>query len=330
MIIRVAFGLLGIVLACPSYAQTVRDVDAFGADELRKVNEQFSKRTVAISAQQKKLLLAELDRDASAEAGAASKLRTALESPDGTVNLMMLIDHLRSPVLLHDFRTHADPVLRFRVSLRLAGTGDTMAAESLPKLFGDASLPVFDARVIKTMLLALGINPDAKPAEITQHLQSLQASKLGLKSGDSIDDFEASDVAGNRFKLSDFRGTPVFIHFWATNCGPCMAQMPEVREKLASVNGKLEVIFVSLDYDKSAFDRVKAELDIPCRHVCDERSVGGNIARHFSIDRMPVDIVIDAEGRFVSYSLDSALKLLREDAGDERDDRCESPPAKGN
>lgn len=211
------------------------------------------------------------------------------------------------PSFSRNFEVIGIHLFAFGVNLRLAATGDVQAAKFLCSLFDDDSIPLFDARAIKTMLLDIGIQPaNATPDTVIEHLQVLQSGQVKLKPGDSIADFEATDTEGRSFKLSDFRGKVVFIHFWAPNCVPCMAQMPELRKKLAAIGSeKIKTVFVSLDYGKDAFRPVAERLNIPCRHVCDGLSVGGIIARHFHIDRMPVDIVIDEAGNFVSYALGS-------------------------
>jgi peroxiredoxin len=52
--------------------------------------------------------------------------------------------------------------------------------------------------------------------------------RLLPKVGDVAPDFETSDVFGNRVKLSDFRGHPVWLMFWGSWCPPCRAEFPDI------------------------------------------------------------------------------------------------------
>lgn len=52
---------------------------------------------------------------------------------------------------------------------------------------------------------------------------------VGPQAGKLAPDFEISDFDGNRHRLSDFRGTPVYVNFWATWCTPCVIELPEIQ-----------------------------------------------------------------------------------------------------
>ncbi|HFQ93582.1 MAG TPA: redoxin domain-containing protein [Anaerolineae bacterium] len=62
---------------------------------------------------------------------------------------------------------------------------------------------------------------------------SLQAGEISssgpLAVGDIAHDFTLQDVDGNNVNLNDFRGRPVILNFWATWCGPCRIEMPELQ-----------------------------------------------------------------------------------------------------
>jgi len=60
--------------------------------------------------------------------------------------------------------------------------------------------------------------------------------------------FELSDVNGNKVSLSDYKGMVVLIHFWATWCGPCKAEMSSLNNLfLAYKNDGLMVLAISVD-----------------------------------------------------------------------------------
>ena len=61
-------------------------------------------------------------------------------------------------------------------------------------------------------------------------------------------DFTLKDLAGKRIRLKDWRGHPVIIDFWATWCGPCRKEMPELNEIYRRYRDKgLVILGVSLD-----------------------------------------------------------------------------------
>ncbi|MGB7329352.1 MAG: TlpA disulfide reductase family protein, partial [Rubripirellula sp.] len=300
-------------LAWPALAGDVCSARHFKASEMQGAGERMEDRTVELTPNQRKILKADLDSRNSTGDQSLAPLHALIATEDEDVPYLQFVELLGSPIVLQEFRRHQDPLVRFRVNLRLAASGDIDSAKLLCKLFNDDSVQLFDARAIRTMLLDIGIQPEnTGPNEIVEHLQSLRSGSMDMKTGDPIADFDAIDTDGISFKLSDFRGKTVFIHFWATNCAPCMAQMPELRKRLAALDREnLIVLFVSLDYDKEAAKQAQQELKIPCRHVCDGLSVGGAIARHFRIDRMPVDVIIDPDGKFFAYHLSSLERATK-------------------
>lgn len=59
-------------------------------------------------------------------------------------------------------------------------------------------------------------------------------------------DFTVYDVQGNACKLSDFRGKPVVLNFWATWCGPCQMEMPDFNEKYLELGDKVQFLMVNV------------------------------------------------------------------------------------
>ena len=61
-------------------------------------------------------------------------------------------------------------------------------------------------------------------------------------------DFEIQTVAGKHMKLSDFRNKFVFLDFWGTWCGPCRAEIPNIKKMANTIpSDKLQVIGLAKD-----------------------------------------------------------------------------------
>lgn len=71
---------------------------------------------------------------------------------------------------------------------------------------------------------------------------------IPIRSGSTLD-FELQDLDGNPMRLSQFRGHPVIVDFWATWCPPCRKQIPELKDLYARYHKSkgLEIIGVACD-----------------------------------------------------------------------------------
>lgn len=91
------------------------------------------------------------------------------------------------------------------------------------------------------------------------------AKELGLLSikTSGATDFSLKDTKGNTIKLSDYRGKTVILNFWATWCGPCLDEMPEL-QKVDDEYSDLVIIAACLDYDlsKSEIESVYKSLNL--------------------------------------------------------------------
>jgi thiol-disulfide isomerase/thioredoxin len=81
---------------------------------------------------------------------------------------------------------------------------------------------------------------------------------VGSQRGDLAQDFEISDFDGDRYRLSDLRGKVVFVNFWATWCGPCQFELPDIATFQGQHPGDLVVLLVNR---RESVDRAKAYLN---------------------------------------------------------------------
>jgi thiol-disulfide isomerase/thioredoxin len=119
---------------------------------------------------------------------------------------------------------------------------------------------------------------------------------LGI--GQSAPDIEGEDLAGARFKLSDYRGKVVLLVFWASWCGPCMAAVPHEKELVEHFKGRpFALVGVNGDPDKDRVLKVVARQEIPWRSFWNgEDGPGGSIATAWNIRGWPTVYVIDPKG----------------------------------
>ncbi len=106
-------------------------------------------------------------------------------------------------------------------------------------------------------------------------------------------------IDNQSFKLRDFRGAPVIVTFWATNCPSCLKEIPDFLTLYRQYHSQdLEIIAVSMPYDiPSHVVALKKRLSIPYPLVLD---LQGQINSAFGgVALTPTSFVISADGRIV-------------------------------
>jgi thiol-disulfide isomerase/thioredoxin len=124
------------------------------------------------------------------------------------------------------------------------------------------------------------------------------------REGSLAPDFEISDFDGARHRLSDFRGKPVYINFWATWCGPCREELPEMQELLDRHEDELAIITVnrrqSLDDAKAFFANIEKLNGEPgVSFTVDGMDPDDTLYNEYRGLGMPVSVFVDANGKVV-------------------------------
>ena len=108
-------------------------------------------------------------------------------------------------------------------------------------------------------------------------------------------DFELQALDGSLVKLSDYRGQDVFINFWASWCGPCRREMPDIEaiHREYAANG-LVVLTVNLGEKKDTVQHYMQanSFTFPVLLDTDRR-----VARQYRVSSIPVSVFIDKEGK---------------------------------
>ena len=103
----------------------------------------------------------------------------------------------------------------------------------------------------------------------------------------------SAQIGGEPFELSDLRGQPVMLVFWASWCGPCRRETPEVAKIAAGYGERLHVIGVNAGEDAATAARAAASMQITWPVVLDPN---GAIQTSYDVTAIPLVVIIDAQG----------------------------------
>ncbi|MGE5595743.1 MAG: redoxin domain-containing protein [Hyphomicrobiales bacterium] len=113
--------------------------------------------------------------------------------------------------------------------------------------------------------------------------------------GQPAPDFALIDARDGRTvrKLSDFKGTPVVVNWYASWCGPCKNEIPEFQAAQQALGDK--VVFLGVDYQEGQSDAVKILQDNNAAYpaVLDSH---GSVAEHYRVSVFPTTYFVDAGG----------------------------------
>jgi peroxiredoxin len=130
------------------------------------------------------------------------------------------------------------------------------------------------------------------------------AKKTGV--GRMAMDFTQNDTLGNPVSLSSFKGKHVLIDFWASWCGPCRQENPNVVKAFNNYNNKgFTVLGVSLDQPNAKEKWMKAIHDdnLTWTHVSDLKYWKNEVAVQYGIQAIPQNYLIDPQGKIIGKNL---------------------------
>lgn len=145
-----------------------------------------------------------------------------------------------------------------------------------------------------------------RKTETGKKLEAFIAEKKIGAIGTQAMDFTQADTTGTPVSLSSFRGKYVLVDFWASWCGPCRSENPNVVENYNSFNKKnFTVLGVSLDRpgQKDKWINAIKEDGLTWTHVSDLQFWNNAAAQLYRISSIPQNLLVDPNGKIIARNL---------------------------
>jgi thiol-disulfide isomerase/thioredoxin len=161
--------------------------------------------------------------------------------------------------------------------------------------------------IVNQLNTSFGDSPSIQ--ELVKNYKQIKARKEAanfLAPGKEALDFEELKLDGKtKMKLSDLRGQVVLLDFWASWCGPCRKENPNVVRLYEQYKKDgFTVMSVSLDKDKAAWEAAiqKDNLSWP-NHVSDLGFWSSKVAQLYQVKGIPFTVLIDKDGKIINTNL---------------------------
>ena len=157
--------------------------------------------------------------------------------------------------------------------------------------------------------------PGTKPAQnadeildsVKKHEESKQ-SAYSLAVGTIFPDFSEKDTAAKPLAIANYKGKVVLLDFWATWCGPCVHELPNVIKTYETYHKQgFEVIGISLDKDREKLDSFTKEKNMTWVQYFDGLVWQNKLAVRYGVNSIPATYLLNGEGIIIGKDLRGEL-----------------------
>lgn len=148
---------------------------------------------------------------------------------------------------------------------------------------------------------------EKKDERLDRVVQSMQGTMRRLALLGNTMEVKGTTLDGQPFDLASYKGKVVLVDFWATWCGPCIGELPNLKAMYDAYHDKgFEVVGISLDEDEDALRKFVAQRELKWVNLLDQnpenQGWSNPIARHYGINAIPAVILINQEGKVINLN----------------------------
>jgi peroxiredoxin len=137
-----------------------------------------------------------------------------------------------------------------------------------------------------------------------ERLAAMKAIQSQLTVGNTFPDFQEKDLDGKPLSVSRFRGKVLLVDFWATWCGPCRVELPNVIATYEKHHKSgFEILGISLDQDLAAMKQFLAANKMTWPQYFDGLLWQNKLAVQYGVNSIPATYLLDAQGKIIARDL---------------------------
>lgn len=156
----------------------------------------------------------------------------------------------------------------------------------------------------KTLELFNNLTQRVKDSEDGKMISKYLSINKDPKIGDHFIDFEMQTPTGETKKLSELKGKIILLEFWASWCGSCLGETPNIKKVYDQFHKDgFEIFAVSFDMDKDSWTKYIEKGNLNWNHVSELKHIGNTAGLIYGIYAIPDNFLINEDGIIIARNL---------------------------